>query len=113
LRIAQEWHHVIDAERDFLNVIHLHDVKAQFSHFQFQLVPIVPDDTLQGRCKSQFGRKPHTALLMSREGAVLQEVEKGRDFGFQFLQEVGIIAIKSVYLPYPISGFSHVNDDWE
>ena len=44
---------------------------------------------------------------------MLQEIEKGRNFGFQLLQKVGVIAFKTFYLSYPISGFSHIYDDWE
>lgn len=113
LRITQKWHHVIDAERDFLNVIHFHDVKTQLGHFKFQLVLVTADDALQGWCKGQLGCKPHTAFLMGGQSSVLQEIEKGRNLGFQLLQKVGIIAVKTFYLPNPISGFSHIYDDGE
>ena len=50
---------------------------------------------------------------MGGQRSVLQEIEKGRNLGFQLLQKVGIITFKTFYLPYPISGFSHVYDDRE
>jgi len=46
LRITQKWHHVIDAERDFLDIVHFHDVKAQLGHFKFQLVSVTADNAL-------------------------------------------------------------------
>jgi hypothetical protein len=71
LCITQKWHHVIDAERDFLNVIHFHDVKTQLGHFKFQLVSVTADDALQCWRKGQLGRKPHTAFLVGGQSSVL------------------------------------------
>ena len=64
LRITQKWHHVIDAERDFLNVIHFHDVKTQLGHFKFQLVSVTADNALQGWRKGQLGRNIRLSLLV-------------------------------------------------
>ena len=110
LRIYEQGHEVVQAERYAAHVHVLHDVKELFSHFYLQTVAVASDDFLQGCRMCQLRIEPHTAFLSCRKLPLCQEEQEGGDFLFQLLQEIRVIVLQRIYLPYPVSCFPCVYD---
>ena len=58
----------------------------------------------------QLRIEPHTAFLFRWKLPLRQEEQEGRNFFFQLLQEIRVIVLQRIYLPYPVSCFPCVYD---